>query len=773
MARTRRTVSVLAALVFCALIALPAAPASAVPVPTFEVDSAADTPGAAACETPVPNMCTLRGAVEAANANADHNLITFDHSIFDGSAGGTEISLGSALEIKEPVTIEGGHCTTRLGENQTCGEVHAATAQNAFVVEAEETTIEGLAITGGANGIVVSEGTDHFTATNDWFGLRLESDLGGDISQAGILLEPEVEDALIGGTVATDRNVFSRAEVAVYIQGASHNQIEGNYIGALPDGTTFFGAAPEYGVRIVDTTTPVAKAEYNEIGGARTTASECDGACNVISTFRGLGVQLVGLTATGVAPTGPTTIRGNYLGLSPDGTGEISGTNEIGIEILPGSQSALPGEVDIGGADAATEGNFFVGGEYGVYAEEVEGLSLIGNHFGYDSHHGAIEDGGSTQAAIGVSSLGLASGALIFGNAINAESSGGIESYYAGSEIIGNQILGGAPAILTAEDTEGVGNVIASNRIEGPERFGILIENENDLNEVVGNTILNSSGVGIQLSGDPHKYAAHNRIGGDLAGEENVIDGSQESAIDIAGEPETNDEVAANSGTGNKGPFITLSAHSTGHPPNGEIHPPTLEVVRQSTATGTALPGAKIRIFSKGSTDAGELEPMIATATADPSGHWTASYAKLPVGRFVAATQTTAAETAEGATSEVSASKAAEADPVEPEKTDSSTGSQPPASPPISQPPPKSAPRVKITKGPKKSSTATTAKFKFRAEPAAGAKFQCKLDGGKWAKCTSPKTYKKLKPRKHTFQVRASANGRTGPATKYKFTVKP
>lgn len=50
--------------------------------------------------------------------------------------------------------------------------------------------------------------------------------------------------------------------------------------------------------------------------------------------------------------------------------------------------------------------------------------------------------------------------------------------------------------------------------------------------------------------------------------------------------------------------------------------------------------------------------------------------------------------------------------------------------------------------------------------------FECKLDGGKWAKCKSPTTYKKLKPGKHTFRVRAKANPLTGPVTKYQFTVK-
>jgi hypothetical protein len=78
---------------------------------------------------------------------------------------------------------------------------------------------------------------------------------------------------------------------------------------------------------------------------------------------------------------------------------------------------------------------------------------------------------------------------------------------------------------------------------------------------------------------------------------------------------------------------------------------------------------------------------------------------------------------------------------------------------------------VTITKGPAKASKATTVRFTFKATPAAGAKFQCKLDNAKWASCRSPRTYRSLKPGRHTFQVRASAGGLTGAVAKFKFTV--
>jgi hypothetical protein len=56
-----------------------------------------------------------------------------------------------------------------------------------------------------------------------------------------------------------------------------------------------------------------------------------------------------------------------------------------------------------------------------------------------------------------------------------------------------------------------------------------------------------------------------------------------------------------------------------------------------------------------------------------------------------------------------------------------------------------------------------TAKFRFRAtgEPATG--FECKLDRKPWRKCASPRTYKRLKPGRHTFRVRAFDSGGPDP----------
>lgn len=67
---------------------------------------------------------------------------------------------------------------------------------------------------------------------------------------------------------------------------------------------------------------------------------------------------------------------------------------------------------------------------------------------------------------------------------------------------------------------------------------------------------------------------------------------------------------------------------------------------------------------------------------------------------------------------------------------------------------------VTITGGPSGTTAATDASFTFEARPSSGTTFECRLDGGSWNGCTSPKTYSGLSPGTHTFAVRAT--GRDG-----------
>ena len=66
-----------------------------------------------------------------------------------------------------------------------------------------------------------------------------------------------------------------------------------------------------------------------------------------------------------------------------------------------------------------------------------------------------------------------------------------------------------------------------------------------------------------------------------------------------------------------------------------------------------------------------------------------------------------------------------------------------------------SAPNTRLVGGPARRTRARSASFRF-ASTEAGATFRCKLDRKRWTKCRSPKRYRKLKPGRHVFRVRAT-----------------
>ena len=87
----------------------------------------------------------------------------------------------------------------------------------------------------------------------------------------------------------------------------------------------------------------------------------------------------------------------------------------------------------------------------------------------------------------------------------------------------------------------------------------------------------------------------------------------------------------------------------------------------------------------------------------------------------------------------------------------STSGPSPtPAPNPVSAPLPADTtpPGTSITSGPAARTTSTSASFTFSASEA-GSSFECKLDGGSWAACASPKTYLNLAVGSHQFSARA------------------
>ncbi|HEX7279269.1 MAG TPA: right-handed parallel beta-helix repeat-containing protein [Solirubrobacterales bacterium] len=749
------------------ILSLPASASAA----TYTVDSVfdqADEPGAG-CVTS-ENTCTLRAAIEVANSSAgEKDAIIFSPTVFEGQSSDS-ITPGSALPaITSPVEIISGSCARGGGVFGPCAGVEGPSGATVLTVEADNSSISGLQIAGGAIGIGVFGASTGFTATGNWIGFGLNG--GGGSTTAGIFLDPGSDGATIGGDLPAQRNIVSYSGVGLDIEGASDAVVRGNWFGMQPDGVDIGAAGTN--IEITNLKPLVGeefKAEDNEIGavlseGAQETAA-CDGGCNVISAATSRGIDLVGAEVQGETPaSGPTVIHGNYVGLNPAGTEAVEsftykGNGQFGI-LTGGSSFARVGGIEPG------EENLIVGGVFGIYGENGEQLDVAYNEIGFAADGDPVA--APTEAGIFAFALELSDfeeGPTILGNAIRmeAEQGIGIEHRFGTASIIENTIEGGSFGILT-KGAGVVGTKIEDNLIEGSDESGIRLENPD--NEVFGNEIIGVGEMGIEVDPGAEIDVSGNVIGGDSPQSENKIFDSGAYAILIRGIEESRNEVRRNRGSGNSDVgFIVLRPYNpSGGDPNG-VDSPTISAAAKTEASGSAEPGAVVRVFWKASSDEGELAGFLGQAVANGSGQWKATYPPQPEGTRVVATQTL-----DGGTSSLSQIATTPPDPPVPGgggvDCPAAGASCPP--PPVVQPP--KPPNTKIVKGPAGKITKTTVVFKFRSLGSSRG-FQCKLDKGKFKNCKSPKTYKKLKPGKHVFRVRAvDKAGNVGKAAKRKFTV--
>ncbi len=756
-------VSILIAVVFT--LALPVAARAA----TYTVDSTGDQVDEShngTCKTAV-NTCTLRAAIEESNfSTGTRDEIKFA-AAFDGQLADT-IALGSSLPaIVDPVSVLGGDCFGEDGPDKPCAGVEGPSGGTALTVEnANGVEIDGLAITGAQTAINVIDSSEGFTARLDWIGVKLDGSAGAN--GKGVFLDPGSDGAVIGGPDAAERNVISNSGAeGLDLEGVSDATVQGNYFGVAPDGTTTAANAKD--IEVTDSTSgPGFKAEDNEIGatveGAAEATAACDGGCNVIAARSlGSGIDLNG-NGGGEAPaSGPTIVHGNYVGLDAGGT---AGAASTVFDILVGGAD----KATIGGP-AAGDANYIAGGTYAIYHENGEEMEAVGNAIGFGPTGADVAPPAMAAFIFGLS---MASPSVFSENSVRMEGNIGIESRFGGAEITANFFETVNTAVRTLAEPGAAGSdLIAGNVVV--DAGGSAIAIENDRNEVFGNTISGSGAAGIRVNNPgPLAITTGNLIGGEAPGEENAIDNSAGPAIEIidssGASEESDNEVALNVGEENAGPFIDLVGNA-----NGGIQPPPFATAIQSRATGTgAEPGATVRVFRKAKAEAGELESFLGEAVADGSGNWKVVYpASIPGGTIVAATQTNV----EGGTSELSTAITA----TEPSSGGGTTGGgakgEKDKKPAKGKKPGKGGkgaggvPDTVILKGPKGTVHTTAVKFKF-ASNTKGAKFECKLDRKPFRACASPKRYKKLKPGKHVFKVRAVKGKKVDPTpAKRKFKI--
>jgi hypothetical protein len=756
----------------CCLLVAPAV-ASAV---TYTVDSTGDqvdeTVGSNGCKTSL-STCTLRAAIEESNFSTGVTDEIKFAATFNGQLADTIAIATSLPAIKDPVHVDGdsgGQCATEAGVNGPCVGVNGPAAGSALTVEnANGVEIEGLAITGvggggGAAAINAINGSATLELRDNWLGVKLDGSAG--TNNKGIFLDPESNSATIGGIKAADRNVIANNSFeGLDIEGADNADVLGNYFGVKPDGAT--RAANGKNIEITDTI--AFEANGDEVGttveGAAVTTQACDGGCNVISGSNGSGVDLVGdgIGQNELPASGPTTVRGNYVGLNSGGVTTVV-TGAL-FDILAGAAE----DVTVGGV-AAGDANYIAGGSYGIYQENSDGFKALGNVIGRRPGGAGIAATGT--AGIFLFSLSSTGREAVEGNTIRLDGGVGIEQRFGGADIAGNAIEEGQYGILTYGSPAGAGsNVIEENAILNAELNAVLIKNENNL--LVGNLIEGAGLAAIRLEGPE---ATGTLIGGDAEAEENEISGNGGDAIEVVDPEATDTQIKRNFGAGNGGLFIDLGANGPGNSisgPNDGIQAPSIGSAKLTGASGSgALPGAEVRVFRKATSSAGEIESFLGEAKADGSGNWSVTYAAaIPGETRIAATQSALEGTSELAFATTEPAPKAVEKGTKEQKEKQPEQKKPKGTKKPKAPKGGSVPETTITKGPRGRIHSRGVRFKF-VSSVQGSKFECKLDRQKFKPCKSPKSYKRLKPGKHVFKVRALKGKNVDPTpAKRKFKV--
>lgn len=496
--------------------------------------------------------CSLREAINAANANAGLDTIAFAIPPFDGTAK-TIKPLTQLPTITSPVVIDGytqsnsSPNTLTNGDNAVLKIVLNGSSASGFPapsglrITAGTNTIRGLVINQfGSWGIWIS-GSGSNVIEGNFIGIDISgtNTLGG----GGLYLDGSSVN-LIGGTTPAARNLVAGCGSANSVQIiGSRNTVEGNYIGTDASGTK----------RLGNHTGISAGGSSNTIGGVAA------GAGNLISGNDNSGLELDGAT--------DSLIAGNFIGTDVSGSVALGNGGGIRIVGTAGAGFSESFRNTVGGTNAAARN--LVSGNNGsgisIFGSGSTSNLIAGNFVGTDisgatalpnGGHGVSIDnssrntvGGTTVAARNLISGNLTAGIGIGGaNSISNFVTGNI----IGPDVSGTTALGNLYGVwIDSASGNFVGGTAtgACNLVSGNRGDGVRITS-GSRNLIAGNLIgtdptgtnaLGNDGEGVDIIN-----SSGNTIGGTATGARNIISGNAIDGVGIGGVSSTNNAVTGN-----------------------------------------------------------------------------------------------------------------------------------------------------------------------------------------------------------------------------------
>ena len=701
------------------------------------VDNTLDLSGQT-CTPASDGDCSLRSAVETAQAQAGHDDIGFNAGLFDGgNSTPSTIDVGSSILIQSDVSINGGDCNPGAGAKPCVGLNSTGGSIALYTFTSDPVSISGLAIWGTEGAAVTSQSVQAATVKGSWFGVHLDG-VTVEANENGISFNG-ADGGTIGGTTVAERNVFAAsASYAIGIANSDDNTVQGNQIGVFPGGASVPVEDNGYGMDIFGTSSD------NTIGGPAANAGQCDGGCNLIVNQASDGVRFNGPMGYGSG----NVFRGNFIGLGADGVTD-QGNGGRGISLGDSAATVI-------GGDLATERNYIAGngGEaiFGVGSTGADNLVVQNNYLGLSA------DG---ETAIPNAETASGSNLLMFGDGNQALGNrfGGGGARIPSGTIFNDNVIGVGPGgenvgVTLAEpglQISGSSTTVSGNTIGNMTATGqpaVYLEGGASSNILTGNFIgTTSTGVaapnvaeGILLGGA--NALTGNVIGGSDPSDANYVSNSGTDAIaqDQAGNGNRYEgNFGKNNGSAAGDLFIDLGSDGFQNPPhptnavNDGIQPPapvTIGAISASGAAGSVRSGAEVAVYAT-YTGRGDVRKPLGYTTATLDGSWSLGFPPQVAGQCIAVQQTDAG----GNSSELS--------------TPVTVGGGACVLSPVTN----------LTGGPAEGSTTNdpTPTFTYNAE--AGATVECRIDGDPtWAPCPPPSfTTPALDDGIHGFHIRATS----------------
>jgi CSLREA domain-containing protein len=410
-------------------------------------------------------VCTLRAAIEQANASQGKDRIRFN---IPGNGPHTiqPTRRNKALPtVTEALIIDG---TSQPGYTPTTPmiEINGSTAgagANGIRIAAGDSIVQGLVInrfTGA--GVRLDSGGDNLI-TGNFIGTDPSGTLDLGNGYAGVEIN-NAPNNVIGGTASGAGNVISGNDgraIYIYGSGATGNRVEGNLIGTDVNGTAPLGNYR--GVYIEGS-------PNNLIGGS------APGAGNVISASEQFGVYITAAGAT------DNLIQGNFIGTDASGNTDLGNATQ-GVHIQDASNNTV--------SDNLISGN----NQYGVYVygSGATGNQITGNTIGLsasgtplgNTEHGIYLQFGAADNTVG----GVTAGT---GNTIAHNGGDGVLIYAGtGNAVLGNAIFANTGLGIDLYPGEGV----------NPNDAGDADSGTNTLQNYPVVTSVTSDGVSTTVSG--------------------------------------------------------------------------------------------------------------------------------------------------------------------------------------------------------------------------------------------------------------------------------